>query len=351
MRKVLTNILLGGVACLMLGSMATLRAESADKHQVRKGDTLWDLSENYLHDPLLWPKIWKVNPDIADPHRIAPGQVVVIPRLGDRPAAGIPAEEVGAQLAKPAPPGPAVDLSRPPLALKVVEERQTKAEEAAPAGPVIDSRLFEQGIGIVTHDIPAAGEVLHTESGWSMSAAGGVVLVRAPGAKTGERYGVYRDMGKVKPSSGGWWQESPGHLVADIGIIEVVEAAGGRQRAVIRRSFAEVRQGDVLGPLPYVPDIRKISNGPAGIDGNVVAVHQQRLLAGPNDIVYIDRGSQQGLEPGQKLTVLGRQGAAERRTAGRIIVLRVTSTTAAALVTGESSHHIKPGDKVAAMEM
>lgn len=64
-----------------------LRADRPDRYVVVKGDTLWDISAKFLESPWNWPKIWNVNPEVEtskdgkrafdNPHLIYPGDVLV----------------------------------------------------------------------------------------------------------------------------------------------------------------------------------------------------------------------------------------------------------------------------------
>src|SRR5512145_1324791 len=59
--------------------------DAPDTYVVKKGDTLWDISAVFLRDPWYWPEIWYVNPEIANPHLIYPGDVLRLTYVDGKP--------------------------------------------------------------------------------------------------------------------------------------------------------------------------------------------------------------------------------------------------------------------------
>ena len=49
-----------------------IRESAPEVYIVKKGDTLWDISNIYLNEPWLWPQLWRTNVHISNPHLIYP---------------------------------------------------------------------------------------------------------------------------------------------------------------------------------------------------------------------------------------------------------------------------------------
>jgi hypothetical protein len=62
-----------------------LKADAPDRYTVVPGDTLWSIAKRFTDSPWRWPELWNLNKDeIKNPHKIYPGNVIVLDRVQGR---------------------------------------------------------------------------------------------------------------------------------------------------------------------------------------------------------------------------------------------------------------------------
>ena len=76
MKKWFLGLLVAFIAQVALATQVQMKENAPDVYYVKKGDTLWDISAIYLEQPWLWPKLWRFNPQIDNPHLIYPGDTL-----------------------------------------------------------------------------------------------------------------------------------------------------------------------------------------------------------------------------------------------------------------------------------
>jgi LysM repeat protein len=66
------------VPLLVLAQSVELNPDAPTRYIVKRGDTLWDISEHFLVEPWRWPEIWQINPQVHNPHLIFPGDELAL---------------------------------------------------------------------------------------------------------------------------------------------------------------------------------------------------------------------------------------------------------------------------------
>src|SRR6185312_4651155 len=65
----------GGPQAVHGGSNGQFLSEGTytpEGHNVRRGETLWEISGHYYSNPYQWPRLWSYNPQVQNPHWIYP---------------------------------------------------------------------------------------------------------------------------------------------------------------------------------------------------------------------------------------------------------------------------------------
>jgi len=76
LKKIMLTLSLCICSLISLADQLKINDDAPKNYVVKKGDTLWDISSVFLDQPWLWPKLWRLNPEINNPHLIYPGDII-----------------------------------------------------------------------------------------------------------------------------------------------------------------------------------------------------------------------------------------------------------------------------------
>ena len=271
-------------------------------HVVKQGDTLWDLSGQYYQNPWNWPQVWSYNPQIKDPHWIYPGdQLRLRPGSAVQSALASGGRDGAAAFASIG--GPGQGLARGTIVLR------------------------DQGyIGDPKENV--WGELVGArEDQMLLSEGNEVYMLFRPGVplKLGEKLTIFLPIRKPPRVPGG--RLPPGELVKIIGTVRV-DAYNEKDRIArgrIIESLDTIERGAKLGPVGREFTVVPPKTSQVQVWARVLTSLTPLVFMAQNQVVFIDRGEEDGLEPGNRLRVL-RRGDTWRRnlkTASRMARDRV----------------------------
>lgn len=283
----------------ILSSSSERPSSVPDVHLVRKGDTLWDLSAHYFQNPWQWPKIWKFNSRIQNPHWIYPGDQV---RLRHPNAIG----------------------GSGPIAATTLGRGLVDRRKGAPADTVF---LRNQGfLGDPKRDL--WGELVGAvEEQVLLSAGNRVYIVMRPGVQVepGQELTVFRSVRQPENVPGA--RKPPGAIVAVNGTVRIDrwDPKTRVARAEIIESVDVIERGAHIGPVQRRFDVVPPRKNTRLVEARVLTSVYPHVYLVQNQVVFLDRGSGDGLEPGNTLVVF-RKGDTWRRsltTSSRMMVDRL----------------------------
>lgn len=261
-----------------------LRPDAPLRYVVKKGDTLWDISQKFLADAWQWPELWFVNGKIANPHKIYPGDVLELAYL---PGRGRPVLARG---------GSGLERVSPQV-------RESELGEALPTIPIDAIRNFLRGPRVIDADtLNRAPYLLEFTDDRIVGSAGlGVYIQQLPPDHPTDFAAVRKGDTYRDPDT----DELLGYEAIPVGEVEL-RVPGTPAEGMLTEAFREVMRGDRLLPLEADNyEANFYPHAPAQpVGARIISVFDGVSQIGQYQIVTLNRGSQHGLEPGHVLSIL-----------------------------------------------
>jgi hypothetical protein len=325
---------------LMIASVVPVAAEESQKkidyeagfyYTVKKGDTLWDISQRFNDTPWQWPDLWRENEQLPNPHWIYPGERIRLHRKS-----GAHQMET-----KPMPePAPQVEVSTP----KVEPE------------PLVQFHFnLMDKVGFIRK--PAVTPLAYIDKAVKarrMISANDQVYIRPPDSSTalnlspGQRLTIFR---MLSPTPNRNSRNTIGTQHYLLGIVEIITNESQYAIGKILRNFREISPGDPLMAYEAFSEDLDVTVSTPGIEGTIIAAEEQSKLMGDHVIGFIDKGRVDNIRPGQVYSIYAQNRVGKQRVAakpveiGNCIVLRAEETTSTIYIT-KALDRIEPGEKI-----
>lgn len=263
-----------------------IQENAPDRYVVVKGDTLWDISGRFLKKPWRWPEIWQLNRDsIKNPHRIYPGDIVVLDRSGAEPRL---------RLVK----GEGHGLATVKLSPAVREERI--ASGAIPTIPISAIHAFLAQPRVVSAGALDDAPFILGSNDERVIFARGDEAYATGGPANVTRWNILRPGKALKdPESG----EILGYEVEYIGDARTV-SPGAPQKIRITRTAQEALAKDKLLPAADSDTFEYVPRAPENaISGRIISAYGGVSDSGRYQTVVLNRGANHGLAPGHVLAI------------------------------------------------
>jgi hypothetical protein len=332
------------------GSNIPLAENAPDEYVVKSGDTLWDISSVYLRDPWYWPEIWYVNPQVANPHLIYPGDVLKLVYIDGKPRLTIAERAEGGDGTKR-------------LSPQVRREPLSRAITAIPHDVI--AGFAGRPVLLDKDQVNKAPYVVAMRDGHIIGATGNEVYARGiKNAQPEERYSVIHVEGELRDPD---TKKVLGYTGVYVGSGPVM-VSGDPAKLLLTETTREALQGDKLFPESVEVGLDFVPHAPeSDIDAAVIAVKDMTVM-GQYQIVALNRGSKAGLEAGHVLAVEqvgdvvidkyakgglnARTGGLKRgnsvqlpsERAGVVMIYKAYDNMSFALVM-EATHEIREGDR------
>ena len=344
---------------------------------VETGDTLWDICAKFLGNSWFWPKVWKINLHLPNPHWIYPGNIVrLLPTAAEVAQTSGPAVPASQGAAINTGAGVEFDITdenteRNIMAIESIEDSSVEEDsgEVYQMGglsrrdiytkilnSLSKSNTFRREGFVSAKDLKASGKITNSPLEHHYLTKGNKVyldLEKKPSA-VGSPYQIYRIEGEVEhPESG----DLVGYKVRILGKLVLSSIGDNPLTGTIVESYSEITRGDLVRPWkdPYRRMERRQNT--KNVTGYIIDQLGDSFYLSQLAMVYLDKGLNDGVQEGNTLVVTRRGDGLTftnydspyeneelpKEDVAQCVVLSAGTNTASAVVI-KSSLEIKAGD-------
>ena len=305
--------------------------DSGFYYTIKKGDTLWDLSEKFYNSNWDWPGLWEMNDDIKNPHLIYPGKKIQIFLKGKT-------------VLKP----------------KIVKVQKAK-EEIVPV-KIETSFSFSKmdHIGFLKKKVqPSLGTIIKEQDNNIMMSANDIIYIKPSNKETlipGKTYHIFTTS-KVKEKVNNKIFKGVKHLIK--ARVKILEHKTDYVTGSITIAYRPVYKGDLIMEYYKRDPILTVENNPGPIDARIICSEDNHIMINDYVIAFIDTGKA-NVKPGQIYSILRKNELKdnslwpakkeksiqlENLESGKLIVLH-TEQIASTVMILSSKYAIYPDDMV-----
>jgi hypothetical protein len=250
------------------GSAYVVRGQYVPEiHTAKRGDTLWGISSRYFGNAYNWPRLWSLNRQVQNPHWIYPGDHI---RLR-----GNAVKQVGF----------GVGLSK----LAPVVSKDTR---------------FQRHLGFILEGRhPTWGEIVGSPDEQMLLSAQDEVYVRLNGKR---KYRVGQELLIFEPRKVENLSGAPVVWIRGVLRINRYNSKTNMARARITESLKVIERGAKVGPLRKRVDVVSPKPNKKNLQGRIVASLWPHEFYGQHQVVFINRGSKDGVEAGNRFFAVWR---------------------------------------------
>lgn len=291
LKKIMLTLFLFAYSLISMADQLKINDDAPKTYIVKKGDTLWDISSVFLNQPWLWPKIWRLNPEINNPHLIYPGDIISLiydekgePILVLEPVKGKPSYKWSPKIRQ--------------------KNKEDSAIKLLPLEVIAPFLKYEHVFS--AEQLKQFPHVIGSDEGYKSSISGFKVYVNKD-LGISKTYAIYNKGEEIfDPET----EESLGFYVDLVATGQAINAGNiaEKEPATLKVSTAkrEIRSGDYVVPVhdgQMFPSVFTMKAADKSIRGSIIKAASDGREFGKLEVVLLNRGIEHQVTVGDVMSI------------------------------------------------